>query len=982
MVKKKRKKNTTAHAATHHKQHTTARHDKPLPSLFENPKQGTIAAIVSLFIILVITFRNAIFTASYSLDMMHQGYVFIQFFLNQLYKNGHVPFWMPFMNGGTPCLEGTMFSPGIAAFIQGVLSPDISRESLRYVMFAFSAGLYTYFFLRAREHHRLTAIISATAVMTATVFVSYIQPGHDGKIIAISAIMAVMMGTEFWFKTKKWYWIVVTGTAIGWVMFGHPQILYYFLLFYTPYFFIRIFGEMKTDNAALKRGIITFACIGAMAMLIAGSQLYSTLFNATQTSRGGLGQGGQDFAFATSWSFYPPELSTFFAPGLFGLASVPGHEYWGPQPFVITSFYFGLTVLLLSVFGFVYRARRDYGWFFITAIALFIIASFGRHLEPVYRIIYQFPGINKFRQPSTMLLLLPVFFVPFVARGIDTIITLPTMEKKDKQKAWIILGSFILIALTISIWVNNTGFTNTIIHAGSIKADGAGTIAAVKYEPEQINAYHELAVNSLSHMWFFLISICIVIAMALMTHKPSPAIRWLILILVFLDLLTINNNFVIPVSKMNSATLTKYDLNGYTENTFESQAVKFLKEDTEPYRLNVLRAHDPERNKWALHEIETINGYNALSMGRFERLRSVTQNFFFGAGQGKNFSLMPFMNLFNVKYIGTYDMNQQAAFLFTPIRTFQNDEPGIKNIMLNPSCLPRAFLIGNYEVIPEGEGDLENLETHAQEMINFIEATISNTGAWEGIENVVLSAEPSLPIEKTDTPYVARRIASTGDLITQYGLMRDQYPEGFIKDVVVYEQTNVNYTRIDPDHIRMTVSAPANAILFVSEIYYPRWKATIDGQPAPIIPANHAFRAVAVPAGQHIVEMKYGDTAPYTILLLLMYCISIAVFALMIFVLIKGDFSFSMLLKKKETHDKIEESKTMTDTAAAIQTAGSDDTENTTEHDSENQNDNNEKTQTTNTAATAEETASAAESDTTDTDRVAPQSGEEKPAQE
>lgn len=53
-----------------------------------------------------------------------------------------------------------------------------------------------------------------------------------------------------------------------------------------------------------------------------------------------------------------------------------------------------------------------------------------------------------------------------------------------------------------------------------------------------------------------------------------------------------------------------------------------------------------------------------------------------------------------------------------------------------------------------------------------------------------------------------------------------------------------------------TVSAES-AILVVSENYYPGWQATLDGTPVEILRADHALWAVAVPAGAHVVEIKY-----------------------------------------------------------------------------------------------------------------------------
>jgi uncharacterized membrane protein YfhO len=43
----------------------------------------------------------------------------------------------------------------------------------------------------------------------------------------------------------------------------------------------------------------------------------------------------------------------------------------------------------------------------------------------------------------------------------------------------------------------------------------------------------------------------------------------------------------------------------------------------------------------------------------------------------------------------------------------------------------------------------------------------------------------------------------------------------------------------------------------LSEVYYPDWKATVDGATAEVLRANHVLRAVALPAGNHEVVFKY-----------------------------------------------------------------------------------------------------------------------------
>lgn len=59
------------------------------------------------------------------------------------------------------------------------------------------------------------------------------------------------------------------------------------------------------------------------------------------------------------------------------------------------------------------------------------------------------------------------------------------------------------------------------------------------------------------------------------------------------------------------------------------------------------------------------------------------------------------------------------------------------------------------------------------------------------------------------------------------------------------------------DELTIETNAGAAGYLVLSEVYYPGWHATVDGEPVQVHRANYAFRAVLVPAGSHTVHVYF-----------------------------------------------------------------------------------------------------------------------------
>jgi uncharacterized membrane protein YfhO len=67
--------------------------------------------------------------------------------------------------------------------------------------------------------------------------------------------------------------------------------------------------------------------------------------------------------------------------------------------------------------------------------------------------------------------------------------------------------------------------------------------------------------------------------------------------------------------------------------------------------------------------------------------------------------------------------------------------------------------------------------------------------------------------------------------------------------------------RYEGDAMVLHVDSPADGYLFLSDPFYPGWRAEVDGEPEEILRANYAFRALAVPAGSHTVRMVFRPSS-------------------------------------------------------------------------------------------------------------------------
>jgi hypothetical protein len=194
--------------------------------------------------------------------------------------------------------------------------------------------------------------------------------------------------------------------------------------------------------------------------------------------------------------------------------------------------------------------------------------------------------------------------------------------------------------------------------------------------------------------------------------------------------------------------------------------------------------------------VSSIGGYQPAKLKIYEEF---LQTALVGSLSRGDYSLV---DMLNVRYVVSGAPFPEHP-RFRPAWQGTNYQGAQRFIYENMGALPRAFLADRYRVA-QGHQALAMLAE----------------GAVDVAEEVVLDREPATePVSD----------------------------EGAAVQVTDWSFTD----------IRIQASLPEACILVVSEIYYPDWKATVDGQPVEVMQANHILRAVALPAGNHDIVFRY-----------------------------------------------------------------------------------------------------------------------------
>ena len=85
-----------------------------------------------------------------------------------------------------------------------------------------------------------------------------------------------------------------------------------------------------------------------------------------------------------------------------------------------------------------------------------------------------------------------------------------------------------------------------------------------------------------------------------------------------------------------------------------------------------------------------------------------------------------------------------------------------------------------------------------------------------------------------------------------------------IQPITSDSTATIQLVAYEPNYLKYEVNSEKGGTVVFSEIYYPGWQSTVDGQPVPHGRANYILRAMNVPAGKHTVEFTFDPASLHT----------------------------------------------------------------------------------------------------------------------
>ena len=725
---------------------------------------------------------------------------FAKIAMQALHDRGVYALWNPYHFLGMPSFGSLAFVPfaypldPLFGFLNTALRfPDLTWLLAHYLLLAVSMVAL----LRALGTGPEAAALGAAAFALTPNLVAVGAFGHGSQIMTAAYLpLLVLLFDRF---VRRGSLVALAGFALAaafQLLRSHVQIVFYTWLALGLYALVLAIAAARAG----RRGEAVRSFLGLAAGLALGFGMSTFLYlpvheYAKLSVRSAAEGSGAGFDYATSWSFHPQEMLTFLVPSMFGFG---GRTYWGTMPFTDYPNYMGILPLALAVVG-AFRARGATRTYLLALAGAALLISFGKHLRPLYSLLYDhLPYFNKFRVPVMILVLVQFAVAALAALGLESVWRRSATESGDPGKG---RGAKGRREAGAKGGAKNRGVDPGAGWMRGAFLAGAGAIGAVILL--QLFSPAILAVASTARQWMnhasarqaldlatldavksgiLLAAGCAVIAFHLRGRLARGTTALLLIGITAIDLWPVDRKIIDPLLASPKE---------YAENFAETPEVTFLRSDSTQFRVLPVRWDD---SRLAAFGIASVLGYHPAKPRLYQAF-----------SDSVGIVSLRVARMLNVKYV----LSEGYFPTDSPDMTLRHDGP-VKVYEVR-GTLPRAFVVHSIRRTLDDSSALATLRTEG----SFDPTT---EALWAG-----------------ETPPPAVSAAEVPD--------------------------SVRTLRYDFNEAEYMVATAAPGLLVTVEQYDPDWTATVDGAKTEILRVNYLLRGVALPAGVHRVRYVYEPRA-------------------------------------------------------------------------------------------------------------------------
>jgi hypothetical protein len=734
-------------------------------------------------------------------------------------RAGQEALWAPNAFGGMP---GYMIHyPTAVPQLDSVLS-WLRRLGLWPAAHFFALLLGTYLLVYYLARDALASTLAAVAFGLTTYIPLILLAGHNSKFIALTFAPWLLLAYAYAMRRPPdagWARTLLGGLLFAIVLSlnlraGHVQITYYVAFAIGIAWIVEgVRSVREGDTRAFVVSTAALALGSALALLMVAQPYLIQAEYKAFTIRAAGESGGLGWAYAMRWSQGWGELVTLLIPDAYGGG---GQTYWGAKPFTAGPHYVGVTVLVLAGLA-LYGVRRRLVWGLGIAAGLMTLFSLGEYLALLNRPMFAyFPLFNAFRVPETWLIAVALALAVlagiggyYVARREAT----PESSEAKTRAVYVALGAtgglllLLLVAHGALFSFEKPDELAQIRQAAAQQGLAPGDPRIASFFAEVKAERADLFAGDAMRALMFWLATGVLLVLGRRRTIPSWALQVGLVLLVTVDLWQVGARYFNPDDPaLRDRSTVAAQIPEYGFDRFIQARVEVAGGPghfrTLPLALN---AFNDGRTPYYY---ESVGGYHGAKLALFQDyLDHILVNPDGSINENG-------LDLLSTRYV----VARQPSPGLEPV--FQDEQTGLV-VLENPDALPRAFFVGQTEVIGEREAVFERLR---------------------------------------DPSFDPRRTA----------ILPEPLPDGFdLAPVDSASTVEVELARYSPREVVWQVETDRPRLLVASEVYYPAgWHATIGEEPVPILRADHLLRAVPVPAGRHIVTMRF-DPPRHTLGLLI-----------------------------------------------------------------------------------------------------------------